>query len=62
MWILYLHNCQMHNLEEIPKGHGINSINGNPNPLSYVTTETKFRTDADKYVDNDETLARAKIP
>ena len=52
----------MHNLEEIPKGHGINSINGNPNPLSYVTTETKFRTDADKYVDNDETLARAKIP
>ncbi len=52
----------MHSLEEIPKGHGINSINGNPNPPPYVTTETKFRTDADKYVDNDETLARAKIP
>ena len=52
----------MHSLEEIPKGHGINSIKGNPNPPPHETTETKFRTDVDKYVDNDETLARAKIP
>ena len=55
----------MHSLEEIPKGHRINSIdsiNGNPNPPPYITTETKFRTDVDKYVDNDETPARAKIP
>ena len=55
----------MHSLEEIPKGHRINSIdsiNGNPNPPPHETTKIKFRTDADKYVDNDETLARAKIP
>ena len=55
----------MHSLEEIPKGHRINSIdsiNGNPNPPPHETTETKFRTDVDKYVDNDETPARAKIP
>ena len=42
--------------------NSIDSINGNPNPPPHETTETKFRTDADKYVDNDETLARAKIP
>ena len=62
---MYLHNYQMHSLEEIPQGHRINSIdsiNGNPNPPPHETTKIKFRTDADKYVDNDETPARAKIP
>ena len=56
-------NRRVRSLEDAPKGRGIDGIYGNPNPPPpYVVTETKFRTDADQYVDSDGTLTRAKSP
>ena len=56
-------NRWVRSLEDAPKGRGIDGIYGNPNPPPpYVVTETKFRTDADQYVDSDGTLTRAKSP
>ena len=52
---------QVRNLEDVPKGRGIDGIYSNPKPPPpYIVTETKFRNAAGEYVDGDGLLTKAK--